>query len=259
MLVDHRQREWLAAEGVTLPDPGEEPRVSLEAAERDVLAVVRRRGRVLPSFGQRLHRAAERRPRLVQDDLVARVDELERGRQPGEPPADDRDLLHTMWTHRHALVTPLVSETGAQRLKESQRRVVQWTNRPENVSPPVSETGGETRRITTEPERSQEVGGDDPELRQRGQLRRAFEDVEAARLDALQRRAVQAGERSDAGRAAAVEVTQQRQPLLQIASRPRRLERHQRLPRRGQPALGDVLLGDTERGEFVLRQVDTSE
>ena len=62
-----------------------------EAAERDVLAVVGRRLRVALARGQRLHRAAERRPRLVERDVGAGVDEVERGGEPGEPAADDGD------------------------------------------------------------------------------------------------------------------------------------------------------------------------
>ena len=143
-LVDHRQAQRLAAERARLADPGEEPLVGREAAERDVLAVVGRRRRVALALRQRLHRAAERRPRLVEHDLVPAVDQLERSRQAGEATADDRDL-------------------------------------------------------------SKERPGDDPELRRQGELRLAVEDVIAARLDPLERRAVEAGERADAGGAAAVE------------------------------------------------------
>jgi hypothetical protein len=167
-LVDHRKGERLATEGVALPDPGEESRVLLEAAEGDVLAVVRRRRRILLTLGQRLDGTAERRPRFVQEDRVPSIDELERSRQAGEPAADDRDVLHILWTHLYALVTPMVSETGAQPLEASQRRVDLCMNRPKNVSPPVSETGGETPGRPARPKQSQEVDGDDPELGQRG-------------------------------------------------------------------------------------------
>ena len=57
-----------------------------------MLAVVGRGRRVALALGQRLHRAAERRPRLVQHDLVAGVDQLERGGETREPAADDGDL-----------------------------------------------------------------------------------------------------------------------------------------------------------------------
>ena len=54
-----------------------------------MLAVVGRRRRVALALGQRLHRAAEGRPRLEQLDLPAGVDELERGGETGEPSTDD--------------------------------------------------------------------------------------------------------------------------------------------------------------------------
>ena len=57
-----------------------------------MLAVVGRRGRIALTLGQRLHRAAERRPRLVERDRVALVGELERGREAGEPASDDSRL-----------------------------------------------------------------------------------------------------------------------------------------------------------------------
>ena len=56
-----------------------------------MLAVVGRRARVALLFRQGLHRAAERRPRLEEADVVALFSELERRREPGEPTADDRD------------------------------------------------------------------------------------------------------------------------------------------------------------------------
>ena len=59
------------------------------AAERDVLAVVGRRRRVALALGQRLHRAAERRPRLEEGHLVAGVGEVERRGEPGQAAADD--------------------------------------------------------------------------------------------------------------------------------------------------------------------------
>src|SRR5436190_18486395 len=81
-LVDHRQAQRLAPEGFLLADAGEEAPVGLEAAERDVLAVVRRRWRIALALGQRLDGAAEGGPRLVEDDLVPGVGQLERCREP---------------------------------------------------------------------------------------------------------------------------------------------------------------------------------
>ena len=75
-----------------LADPVEEAEVLGKAAERDVLAVVRRRLRVAVALRQRLHGAAERRPRLVHGDVGARVHQVERRSQSGEPAADDCDL-----------------------------------------------------------------------------------------------------------------------------------------------------------------------
>ena len=91
-LVEHGQVELQAAHRARLADPVEEAQVLREAAERDVLAVVGRRLGVAFAPRQGLHRPAERRPGLVQRHLVARVGQVERGRQPGEAAADDRDL-----------------------------------------------------------------------------------------------------------------------------------------------------------------------
>src|SRR5205085_5894515 len=91
-LVDHRQPERLTANQTGRADPLEEAEVRREAAERDVLAVVGRRLRVALARRQRLHLAAERRPRLVERHLVPRVDELERRREPREAAADDGRL-----------------------------------------------------------------------------------------------------------------------------------------------------------------------
>src|SRR4051812_3770020 len=89
-LVDHRQSQLLAPDRFALPDSPEEALPLGEAAEADVLAVVRRRWRVSFSRGERLHRAAEGRPRLVENDLVAPVDQLEGGGEARETAADDR-------------------------------------------------------------------------------------------------------------------------------------------------------------------------
>ena len=64
-----------------------------------MLAVVGRRVGVALALGQRLHRAAERRPRLEQRHLVAGVDELERGGEPREAAAD-HDRPHRAATAR---------------------------------------------------------------------------------------------------------------------------------------------------------------
>ena len=87
---DHRQGEPRAQDEPRFADAVEEAQVLREAAERDVLAVVRRRLRVALALRQRLHGAAQRRPRLEQRHLRARVDEVERGREPGEAASDDR-------------------------------------------------------------------------------------------------------------------------------------------------------------------------
>jgi hypothetical protein len=89
--VDHRQPQRLPAECLCRADTREEAPVGREAAERDVLAVVGRRRGIALALGERLHGTAERRPGLVKDDLVTRVDELERRREPGEAAADDGD------------------------------------------------------------------------------------------------------------------------------------------------------------------------
>ena len=89
---NHGQPEPRAEVRAALPDAVEEAEVFGEAAERDVLAVVRRRLRVSVARGQRLHRAAERRARLVENDLSPCIDELERRGEAREPAADDRDL-----------------------------------------------------------------------------------------------------------------------------------------------------------------------
>ena len=100
---------------------------------------------------------------------------------------------------------------------------------------------------------------DDPELRERRQLRRPVEDVVAARLDPVERRAVEAGERRDAERAAGVERAQQAEPVLQVGARTLGLERHQRAPRSGRVPGGDVVFRHAERGSSSCGQVDASE
>src|SRR5581483_3579012 len=106
---------------------------------------------------------------------------------------------------------------------------------------------------------SQETPRGEPGLAASGEARRAAEDVEAGALDAVERGRVEQRERADAGGAAAVEVVEQRQPVLEVRPRPRRLVRHQRLPGRAHAPGGDVGLGDAVRGELVLREVDAAE
>ena len=86
VLGEHRQREPRAQIRAALADAVEEAEVLGEAAERDVLAVVGRRLRIALALRQRLHRAAERRPRLVQRHVDACVDEVERRGRPASPP-----------------------------------------------------------------------------------------------------------------------------------------------------------------------------
>ncbi len=107
-LVDHRQPEPRAEVRASLPDPVEEAEVLGEAAERDVLAVVRRRLGIAVARGQRLDGPAERRPRLVEDDLLPRVDELERCSEPRQPAAHDRD------SHRSSPFATTASFCGAE-------------------------------------------------------------------------------------------------------------------------------------------------
>ncbi len=57
-----------------------------------MLAVVRRRVGVALAGGERLHRAPERRARLDDGDLVARVGQVERRGEPGQATADDHSL-----------------------------------------------------------------------------------------------------------------------------------------------------------------------
>ena len=92
VLVEHRQAEARAEVRAALAYALEEAEVLGEAVERDVLAVVRRRLRVSLALGECLHRAAECRARLMEDDFLPRVHELERGGEAREPAADDRHL-----------------------------------------------------------------------------------------------------------------------------------------------------------------------
>ena len=54
-------------------------------------------------------------------------------------------------------------------------------------------------------------------------------------------------------------MLEQPEPLVEVRARARGLERHQRPPFRACAAGGDLVLGDPERGELVLRQVDAAE
>ena len=74
-----------------------------------MLAVVRRRLRISLPLRQRLDGAAERRPRLEHGHVRARVDEIERGREPGETAADDDR------PHRTSPLATTASFAGAER------------------------------------------------------------------------------------------------------------------------------------------------
>ena len=88
--VNDRQSEPRPQIRTALADALEKAEVLGEAAERDVLPVVRRRLGIALARRECLHRAAERRPRLVEDDVRARVHELERRGEPCQATADDR-------------------------------------------------------------------------------------------------------------------------------------------------------------------------
>jgi len=92
-LVDHGQLERQPPDVVAAPDPLEELQILGEAAERDVLAVVRRRLGITLPLRQRLHLAAKSRPGLEQGHVMAGVDELQRRREPGQA-APNHDCLH---------------------------------------------------------------------------------------------------------------------------------------------------------------------
>ncbi len=102
VLRDDRKRQRRAARGARLADPVEEIHVGRAAAERDVLAVVGRRRRIALALGQRLHRAAERRPGLEQCDVVARIHEIERSGDPGQA-SSDNDRSHLRLTMARTL------------------------------------------------------------------------------------------------------------------------------------------------------------
>ncbi len=90
-------------------------------------------GRIALALRQRLDGAAERRARLEQRDLVPAVDEVERGRQPGEPAADD-DRPHRSasgGTGRLATArTFATAESDGRREKTSKSRPRICTSRP---------------------------------------------------------------------------------------------------------------------------------
>ena len=74
-----------------------------------MLAVVRRRLRVSLPLRQRLHGAAERRPRLEHRHVGARVDQVERSRESGETASDDER------PHRTSPLATTASFAGADR------------------------------------------------------------------------------------------------------------------------------------------------
>jgi len=89
-LVDHGQLEGHSLDIPGAADPLEEIQIVREAAERDVLAVVRRGLGVALPLGQGLHLAPERRPGFEERDVMPRVDKLERRREAGQAAADHR-------------------------------------------------------------------------------------------------------------------------------------------------------------------------
>src|SRR5207302_6018170 len=81
----------------------------------------------------------------------------------------------------------------------------------------------------------------------------------ARRLDPVERVPVETRARRDAERAAAVELAQTLESVVQEDAPALRLEGHQRLPRRPAAARRDVLLGHAEGSQLVLRQVHATE
>src|SRR5919197_1868193 len=90
--VDHGQREPRAPHGGRLTDLVEECEVLAEAAERDVLAVVGRRLRIVFTLRKRLHGAAQSRTRLEQRDVVTVLQQLERRSEARQTTSDDNRL-----------------------------------------------------------------------------------------------------------------------------------------------------------------------
>ena len=88
LFVDHGHRERDAPDRGVLPDAPQKAQVLAATAERNVLAVVGRRGRIALPLRKCLNGAAERRPPLEQGHRRASVDEIERRRQTGEPAPD---------------------------------------------------------------------------------------------------------------------------------------------------------------------------
>ncbi len=90
-------------------------------------------------------------------------------------------------------------------------------------------------------------------------MRRAAEDIEACRLDPLQRRPIQPGEGRHAERAARVERAEQLEPVLQVRACALRLKCHQRAPRVAGVPGREVLFRDAVRRELLLWDVHAPE
>jgi hypothetical protein len=88
---DDGQHERLPPNRASLADPLEEAEVLREAAERNVLPVVRSGLRIAFAPRQGVHRAAEPRASFVEHHLVALLDKLERCAETRETPSDDGD------------------------------------------------------------------------------------------------------------------------------------------------------------------------
>jgi hypothetical protein len=95
-------------------EPSEQAEVLGEAAQEDVLAVVQPEAVAL----DRERRAAESRARLEQRDLRAAVRELEGGRDPGQPAADDRRLQAAAPMRLRAATQPF-SQAGSDTRRSS--------------------------------------------------------------------------------------------------------------------------------------------
>ena len=104
-----------------LADALEEAQVLGEAAERDVLAVVGRRLAGRPRARGSVCTAPPSVGRASwSDDLVSRVDELERGRQPREAASDDRDL-HAQQPRSHDPRASSAARAAASRRRRRSR------------------------------------------------------------------------------------------------------------------------------------------
>src|SRR5207244_12213799 len=106
---------------------------------------------------------------------------------------------------------------------------------------------------------SRERGSDHAQLGDRRKRRRPAEDFESVVLDPVERRAIEAGKRRDAGGAPAVQVIEQGQAFGEVRPRTLGLEAHQLEPFGGDEPTSDVPLIDAEPRELGLREVDAPE